>query len=62
MRGVAGAGLILAGMLVAELAGVRAARAEKLVLETSIEGPPVVLVDEDVVSAEDGAPQASDEG
>ncbi|MDI6901395.1 MAG: DMT family transporter [Anaerosomatales bacterium] len=59
VRGLAGAGLILAGMLVAELAGVRAAREAQLVLEPSIEGPPVVLVEEDAVSAETDARDAT---
>jgi len=62
VRGLAGAGMILAGMLVAELAGMREARAAQLVLEPSIEGPPVVLVDEDVVSAEKEASTAPDSG
>jgi len=45
MRGVAGAVLILGGMAVAELVGARSAE-EGVVLETSLEGPSVPVIEE----------------
>lgn len=46
LRGLAGALLILAGMVAAELAGARSRPAEGVVLEPSLEGPSVPLVEE----------------
>jgi drug/metabolite transporter (DMT)-like permease len=46
-RGLAGAGLILGGMAVSELAGARAPEEEGIALEPSLEGMPVPVIDAD---------------
>ena len=46
-RGLAGAGLILGGMAVSELAGARAPAEEGIALEPSLEGMPVPVIDAD---------------
>lgn len=46
LRGLAGAVLILVGMVASELAGIRRGPAEKTVVEPALEGPSVTLLDE----------------
>jgi len=45
VRGLAGAALILAGMVVAEVVGARLAAAHEVVLEPTLEGPAVPLIE-----------------
>ncbi len=45
IRGLAGSALILGGMILAEVVGTAAAPAEHVELETSLEGPPIPLVE-----------------
>lgn len=46
LRGLGGAALILGGMVLAELVGVQAAAEEGVVLEASLEGPSVPVIEE----------------
>jgi len=46
LRGLAGATLILGGMIIAELVGAAAAADDGVVLETSLEGPSVPVIEE----------------
>lgn len=45
VRGVAGAALILGGMVLSEVVGAAVASGERVVFEASVEGPPVPVVD-----------------
>lgn len=47
MSGFVGAALILAGMVLSEVVGAIAATGEHVVVESSVEGPPVVVVERD---------------
>lgn len=54
VSGLAGAALILVGMIAAELIGAAAPSEEGVVLETALEGPSVPVVETGIVPAEDG--------